>query len=504
MAEIIDIGNQKQLFIDDKWFTSQRGMTLTVNPPVKAERALVPERPWEAKSVSAGTVLEDDGAYRMWYLADAPGDPVEKTHVRSLCHAVSQDGLHWERQDVNLFEWEGIKQNNIVMPGTYGGVTIDPNGPDEHRYKALVRIRENVVWPESRGAIFRRHEGRMWSELYLATSPDGIRWTRQEPSALPFFHDTVNQFFFDPRIGKYVAYVRAHARRRTVGRVEFDDPMDLPWPYRDNPDAPRGPGRSRREVGGELEIALTCDESDPPDTDLYTPCVHAYPWAADAYFSFTSPYRHYPVGDTSDTDPAERKDERGRFRNDGPVEVQLAVSRDGAVFSRPDRRPYVPLGPAGSWDGGQTYMGLGMVRKGHEIWQYYQGTEHTHGAYDRQAADRRGGVRRLVQRLDGFISADADYTGAEFTTPLVKFSGAHLRLNADCSAMGEIWVEIRDDRNVPVPGYTMEESVSVERNQTAAPVVWRERENAAELVGRPVRLHFKLRACKLYAFHFTD
>ena len=116
-----------------------------------------------------------------------------------------------------------------------------------------------------------------------------------------------------------------------------------------------------------------------------------------------------------------------------------------------------------------------MVRKGHEIWQYYQGTEHTHGAYDRQAADRRGGVRRLVQRLDGFISADADYTGAEFTTPLVKFSGAHLRLNADCSAMGEIWVEIRDDRNVPVPGYTMEESVSVERNQTAAPVVWRER-----------------------------
>ena len=181
----------------------------------------------------------------------------------------------------------------------------------------------------------------------------------------------------------------------------------------------------------------------------------------------------------------------------------MAVSRDGIVFSRPDRRPYVPLGLVGSSDGGQTFMGLGMIRKGDEIWQYYHGTKRLHGVKDSHSADGDGGVRRLVQRLDGFISADADYTGAEFTTPLLEFSGSHLQLNAACSAMGEIWVEIRDDRNVPVPGYAMEDSVSVERNQTAAPVAWRERKDVAELVGRPVRLHFRLRACKLYAFQFA-
>ena len=196
-----------------------------------------------------------------------------------ICYAESEDGLHWVRQNVNLFEWEGITENNILMPGAHGGVTIDPNGPDEHRYKALIRVVENDVWPGSKGAVFTLHEGKMWSELYLATSPDGIHWTRQEPSALPFFHDTNNQLFFDSRLGKYTAYVRTQARKRTVGRVEFDDPMDLPWPYRDNPDAPRGPGRSRRAAGGEIPVAITCDESDPPDTDLYTPCVHPYPWA---------------------------------------------------------------------------------------------------------------------------------------------------------------------------------------------------------------------------------
>ena len=35
--QVINVSDKKQLFIDSKWFFTQRGMTLTVNPPVKAE-----------------------------------------------------------------------------------------------------------------------------------------------------------------------------------------------------------------------------------------------------------------------------------------------------------------------------------------------------------------------------------------------------------------------------------------------------------------------------------
>ena len=35
------------------------------------------------------------------------------------------------------------------------------------------------------------------------------------------------------------------------------------------------------------------------------------------------------------------------------------------------------------------------------------------------------------------MSADADYTGVEFTTPLLIFSGTDLKLNVDCSAVGD-------------------------------------------------------------------
>jgi hypothetical protein len=147
-------------------------------------------------------------------------------------------------------------------------------------------------------------------------------------------------------------------------------------------------------------------------------------------------------------------------------------------------------------------MALGMIRRGDEIWQYYTGTPNTHGAYDPHNAEYQGGLRRLVQRLDGFISADAGYAGGEFTTPLLTFSGAHLNLNIDCSAIGEAWVEIRDERNHPIPGYRLSESISIDLNRIAAPVYWREKDNVGDLIGRPVRLHLKLRACKLYAFQF--
>ena len=506
MDHILEVSNKKQLFIDDRWFSTQRGISLRVNPPMKAEYVLLPEKPWESFGIHAyNTVLEHDGMYRMWYDAYGAvsgGAP----HARCLCYATSQDGLQWERQHVNLFEWEGIEENSIVMPGANGSVMVDSHGPDETRFKALMLIHENDVWPESKGCIAGTYEGyakEHFIELYLCTSPDGIHWKRQAPAALPFFHDSQNVLFYDERIGKYVAYVRTHEAGRTVGRTEFDDPMGLPFPYQENPNEIRGPGTSRWAAGGEFHLALCRDESDPADTDLYTPSVHPYPWAADAYFGFTTPYRHYPFGDTSDT-TLHGRDHRGRYRNDGPVEVQLAVSRDGLNWSQPDRRPYVPLGLVGSWDAGQTYMALGMIRKGDEIWQYYPGTPNTHGAYDPKSAEYQGGLRRLVQRLDGFVSADADYAGAEFTTPLLTFSGAHLNLNIDCSAMGEAWVEVRDERNHPIPGYRMSEAISVDRNQIAAPVYWQEKDNVGELVGRPIRLHFRLRACKLYAFHFAE
>ena len=498
MADVIDVGDCKQLFIDNRWFASAQGIRLAVNPPVKAGAVLTPDMPWESRCLNYATVIEHDGLVRMWYDTFAAGWDRQHMHRMTTAYAESRDGVHFERRNVNLFEWEGIRENNIVMPGGCGtGVMLDPNAPEEQRFKAITLLAETAMWSESRGSINCTVPGLY--ETYLLTSPDGIRWKRHPMPASVLHHDTQNHFFYDRRLRKYVAYLRLNTVGvdgvgwRQVARTEFDDPMQTPWPFRRNPKSRKGPGYSITQEGGEFPIALGPDAYDPVETDLYTPCVHQYAWADGGYYlAFPAQYRHYPEGGP------------GQLPNDGLVDVQLATSADGVLFDRPDRRPYLPLGVDDAWDSGAAYMCLGMIRRGNEVYQYYNATRATHGAADMSKPARDGSIGRTVQRLDGFMSADADYAGAAFSTPLIRFSGPQLRLNADCSAVGQIWVEIRDERNLPIWGYTFPECIPVDGNRVAALVRWKERRSVAELAGRPVRLYFKLRACRLYAFQFTS
>ena len=493
-----DIGDRKQLFIDHRFVARSEGITLTVNPPVKKEQVLKGEMPWEDMRLGAyATILEDDGVYKLWY--DAYVGAVKCAEIpRSTCYATSPDGIHWERPNVNLFNWCGLADNNIVMPDAAGGVMIDPLAPEEHRYKALCVIQPNSLWAEARDV----HWDLTGGCVHLLTSPDGIRWKRVSPVASPFFHDSQNGLIYDDRIRRYVAYLRTHERGRTVGRVELEDPMRTPWPFR----KPAGiqPNQHGLYLGinhDEFDTVLACDEDDPPDSDVQCAPVVKYPWAEDVYVALATIYRHYTPPDATLPEGGRRSD--GKFSNDGPQDTQLAVSRDGIAWQRPERRPYIPLGLLGDWDGGCIWPTLGMIRRGNEIWQYYCGTQHTHGYRDPSLRDS-GRICRLVQRLDGFMSADAGPRDSEIVTPPLRFKGARLELNVDCTAQGTIQVEVLDEQERPIPGYALAEAAPIDLNQIAARVQWTSGKALGALQGRPVCLRFKTRSCKLFAFQFVD
>jgi hypothetical protein len=384
------------------------------------------------------------------------------------------------------------------MPGVSGDVMIDPLAPSEHRYKAVVLGFANSLWPESKVI----HWDMTGGGVYLATSSDGLRWKVLPQPASPFFHDAQNQLLYDDRLRRYVAYFRTHEKGRTVGRVEFDDPMQVPWPFR----KPAGvqPNQHGLYLGinhGEFDTVMACDKNDPPDSDIQCAPVVKYAWAEDVYLALPTVYRHYTAVDASQ--PEGGKSQNGKFSNDGPQDTQLAVSRDGITWQRPDRRPYIPLGLVGEWDGGCIWPTQGMIRRENEIWQYYCGTWYTHGYTDPNLKGS-GGLCRLVQRLDGFISADAGEKGGEIVTPLLKFEGTQLELNVDCTAQGTVQVEVLDEKDQPIPGYTLADSEPVDRNQIAARVRWNSGKEIGSLQERPVRLRFKMRSCKLYAFQFRN
>jgi hypothetical protein len=121
--------------------------------------------------------------------------------------------------------------------------------------------------------------------------------------------------------------------------------------------------------------------------------------------------------------------------------------------------------------------------------------------YD-DAAKLVGGVGVVRQRLDGFVSADADHNGGWLSTPALTFRGDQLRLNIDTGAMGTAFVELRDDGGRPIPGFALADCEEIGGNFVDQAVYWRGSPDVSFLAGRSVRIHFKLRRAKLYAFQF--
>jgi hypothetical protein len=110
-----------------------------------------------------------------------------------------------------------------------------------------------------------------------------------------------------------------------------------------------------------------------------------------------------------------------------------------------------------------------------------------------------------VQRLDGFVAAEADYTGGTLVTRPLRFQGKRLRLNLDTGAVGYAQVGFLDEAGRPIPGYSVDECVYINGDFIDTPVEWRERgADVSALAGRVVQVIFRLRGAKLYAMQFGD
>ncbi len=475
----IDVGGRKQLFIDGRFIARSRGITLTLHPPRKAGAVMLPEAPWERDYIGAYlSVIEHDGALKMWYMSGAgKGDP-------HLCYATSSDGVRWERPDLGQVEFQGSRRNNIVLARfREGAVVLDPGAPAEQRFKTL-----EAFGGSSPSALGTSSSG----ALMLMSSPDGIRWGH-ECEVLPFHPDTMNVLLWDARIGKYVAYLRGWNPLRVVVRTEIPrGRLFQTWPYTPSPKPyflwSFLKGNWPAAIRTELPTVIAADNRDPAASDIYTPNVQVYPWAEDVYVAFPSLFRHTaPPGSE-------------RVPMNGVLDVQFASSRDGIHFDRTQREPYARMGLPGEPDQRGVYVGLGMIRRGDEIWQYYGGHAADHNATERAAT----AIMRLVQRLDGFVAAEAGTDEGEIVTPLLRFEGTRLELNADTSAAGTARVELLDASGVPVPGFELRNCAPVIANDVAHPVTWVGNPDLARFQGPPVALRFRLRNARLYAFQFRS
>ncbi len=142
------------------------------------------------------------------------------------------------------------------------------------------------------------------------------------------------------------------------------------------------------------------------------------------------------------------------------------------------------------------------------LYQYFMGYTFTHGDTQVRYGDGGrdlGGVFRVEQRIDGFISLDFDYKGGTVVTEPFTFSGKRLLLNLNTSASGEAQVAILDERGNEIPGYSLADARLINGNYLQKIVEWQGgNSDVSALAGKPVCLRFKCRGTKLYSFVFED
>ena len=487
----LELMSRKYLFLDAAIAQTFEAISFRAHPPRLAERVIDAISGPFRKHL---TVVEDEnGLLRMYF-------PAQNDFLAVL---TSKDGLHWEKPELG---GEGPDRQNVVIaePAGTGAVFIDPNDGPEARWKYI-----------------SGYEGR---GIYLYSSPDGWHFKRIPTAVLPFRSGSQSNIFYDDQRQLYVSYHRSDFPRTASGKTQREfvrtETRSLmpPWPFtpltqadvekvaagkRLNPlipwyldNGPLTPGG----FGVEYPIAFAPNDTmDPPGTDIYVPKALKYPWAPDAYVAFPLVYFHY-----EGEQPAARRtlgDEQ-RGLGSGPLETQLAVSRDGIHWKRFPRPAYVGIGEHAGDRINQAYMAQGMVRRGSEIWQYYFGEEAYHSSWQKNT---KRAVYRVVQRLDGFVSADTPYDreGTIVTKPLV-FEGNRLTLNIDTGAAGYARVGLLDVTGRPIPGFTLDECVYINGNFTAADVEWLDKgKDLGALQGKPIQVVLRMRGSSLYAMQFT-
>jgi len=485
-SQPIDVGSRKQLFIDRKFVAAEENITLVVNPPAKLPEAVIrSDKPWDAFRLIWFSVGEDEDGYKMWYQAF---DNDQWSGGRSrMCYATSKDLIHWEKPNLGIIEFEGSKENNIIIEDIVNGsVFIDPHADPAERYK--------LVYTDHRAG---------WKDIYVVASADGIHWEMPGTKVAEHGADTQHAPFWDPRLQKYVVYMRASGDHPFVDPIESDPPVVAPKLIR--------PGRqlARIEVDDilqpwpteQIRRVMTADEHDPEGSDIYHHHPWQYPFADDAYFLFPLTYHHFRSGETT-------------AGNDGVNDTQFAASRNGVNWIRYDRRPYVGRGLPGEPDCGMVQCGSGRhFRRGDYLYQFCAGWPWTHGGFrrlsqaDRQDKEVSWGRQHYYlvrQRLDGFVSADAPYGGGYLVTPPIVFQGTRLELNINVAAMGEARVEIQEPDGKPSPGFELDSCRRILFNDTAYTVRWGDSSDVASLAGKPIRLKIWMRSAKLYAFQFAS
>lgn len=448
--DALDVRSRLEVFVDDYLFESLSGVTLRLHSPTPREVALHLDRPWEGPISYDPVVMKDGDLYRMWYRAWRD----EEQHSPRTCYAESKDGVNWRRPTLGLVEFQGSRENNIVIDGSQvGHVCVFRDGnlkaPSSERYKAT-------------GISPRTVDGK--AAIVALVSPDGLHWEQMQEKAILVDHrhlgfDSHNIFFWDNVKERYAAYLRGWLQPSGVRSIRWCTSLDF-----------------RNWTEPEF-----IDMGDAPQEHLYKNACQPYFRAPHIYLMF--PKRFLPERKAISQHPYE-----------GVSDAVFMTSRDGHHWDRSFMEAFLRPGlDPNNWTERNTYIGPNVVPTSPtEISLYYM-ENYRHPTVR---------VRRATLRVDGFVSVNAPYAGGEFSTRPLRFEGGELAINYSTSAAGSIRAEIQDVEGSPIQGYGLADSEEMYGDEIEHVISWRGDTDLGSLADRPIRVRFVMRDADIYAMRF--
>ena len=450
---MLNISDRRECFFDTYLIDKERTTAeLRLHKLRRREVIMEMNMPWEGNVCGYHCVFFAEGKWRMYYRCSMEG-----RKESFVAYAESADGIRWVRPSLGIVEFEGSRDNNIIL---------DLPMLKEHDYKGFdnmyVFYDENPDCPTAE----KYKMISMWvghGALLLLVSADGIHFERSRVLTTDGEFDSQNTALFSPEFGKYLCYYRGEHepdKSTPVCDKSYTDKQAkaLMDPVRM---LLREPGEGTDAFMRDVRVMESEDfinwsiqkriEATGADLQYYTNCVMRYPRAPHIFVALPMRYVERKAW-TPNYGELCGKEARLRRMSGGSLRAGLAItdglfmcSRDGYRFAKYDEAilPPPPENPE-AFVYGDGFAVPALIEVPSDI----PGADNEYMILVNEGYRTESGYNRLVKytaRLDGFVSLHAGGEERVAVTKPFTYEGRELYANLETSARGGVYFTLECD-----------------------------------------------------------
>lgn len=499
---MINIGNRRECFFDNYLINEEKTTAeARLHKPVRRKVLLDMNKPWEGEYTTMYSVIEVNGKYKMYYTTT-----IDTAH-KYICYAESDNGEDWVRPNLGIIEYEGSKDNNIILDiptlverfefTNFDNLSVfydtNPNCPEDERYKMT--------------CLWIGH-----AALIALFSTDGIHFTKSRVVTSKGAFDSQNRAFWSKEHGKYFAYFRGeHTPGEDIPICDKSytdkvanalyDPLKFLL---------REPGAGTHTFMRDIRMIESEDfvnwtdprliDTSGTDYQLYFNTIFPYPRAPHILIGFPMRYVERKAWTKNYDELCGREKRLERMQTMARWGLAISdglfmSSRDGFHFEKFDEALLPP--PA---ENPEAFVyGDGTAAPAVlEVPSNVEGGEKEYMLILREAFRAAAGPNKLVKytiRLDGFVSRHAGGKEEKVVTKEFVYSGEDLYANIATSARGYAYFTLKSGDEA----YT---SCEIFGNATNKRIRFEDDDAVKKLAGKPVTLEVKMFDSDLYAIKF--